>query len=106
MKLDRNTNPDGRGKYALVLMRKLAELERGNDYSSTSAVGALSEKGVLQFGDSPETEFFVIKLKDRFAPAALTAYGLAAIDFDPEFAGEVLALARKALENHGRHLPD
>lgn len=51
MKLDRNVNPDGRGKYALINLRK----------------------NTVEWG-SDEDQFFVIKYKDRFAAMALFAY--------------------------------
>jgi hypothetical protein len=51
MKLDRNSNSDGRGKYAFFNLRT----------------------NQVEWGDTPE-EFFVIKLKDEFAFEALSAY--------------------------------
>lgn len=53
MKLDRNIRPDGTGKYALLNLRR-NRIEWGN-------VGH-------------DDEFFVIKLKDKFAQAALRGY--------------------------------
>lgn len=50
MKLDRNNNPTGKGKYALLNMRT----------------------NKVEYGD--ECQFFVIKYKDQFAEAALRAY--------------------------------
>lgn len=49
MKLDRNANPDGRGKYALINLRT----------------------NTVEWGEEP---FFVIKYKDVFAAPALRAY--------------------------------
>lgn len=77
MKLDRNINlPDGsrRGKYALVKMRELTKLEAVNNYSATSAVESLHMRGIVDYGDTIDTDFFVIRLKDRFAAPALRAY--------------------------------
>ncbi len=54
MKLDRNINPDGRGKYALINLRNNTVCWGGDD------------------------QFFVIKYKDMFASAALHAYAIAA----------------------------
>ena len=50
MKLDRNVNPDGKGKYALINLRT----------------------NQVQWGDGDQ--FFVIKYKDEFAAPALRAY--------------------------------
>ena len=55
MKLDRNTNPDGRGKYALLNLRTNA----------------------IEWGGPPEKQFFVLKYKDKFTEAALAAYAAA-----------------------------
>jgi len=55
MRLDRNVNPDGRGKYALINLRT-NKVEWGN-----------------------ETQFFVIKYSDEFAFAALKAYSEAVL---------------------------
>lgn len=50
MKLDRNVNPDGKGKYALINLRNNTVCWGGDD------------------------QFFVIKYKDAFASQALYAY--------------------------------
>lgn len=56
MKLDRNINPDGKGKYALLNLRK----------------------NTVEWGD--QTQFFVIKYSDAFAAPALQAYADAVFD--------------------------
>jgi hypothetical protein len=97
MKLDRNTNPDGRGKYALIKLR-----ETHNDphpYRTTGGRISVRESSV-DHGDTPETEFFVIRLKDKYAAAALYAYGNQARHDDPEWAEEIFALADKAKALH------
>lgn len=58
MKLDRNINPDGKGKYALINLRT----------------------NQVQWGGDGGEQFFVIKYKDRFAAPALRAYAKAARD--------------------------
>ena len=78
MKLDRNSNPDGKGKYTLINNRT----------------------NKVEYGDTPEDEFFVIKLKDKYANAALAAYSDAARADDPEYADEVLRLALRAGVHH------
>lgn len=104
MKLDRNINPDGRGKYALVLMRELKAIEQEGDYSATSMVEALVKRGVVDHGGD-DRDFFVIRIKDRFAAPALAAYAMAAYDFDQEYAMEVLNLAKKAAEFEMKRIP-
>lgn len=78
MKLDRNTNPDGRGKYGLLKLRRLAELktEDERNYSrATTALDMLQQLGVIHWGDEgPGEQFFVMKWKDKFTPPALQAY--------------------------------
>jgi hypothetical protein len=75
MKLDRNVNKDGLGKYALINLRT----------------------NKIEWGRAgEEDEFFVIKLKDVNAHAALRAYAKAARVFDSEFADEIDALAERS----------
>lgn len=76
MRLIRNTNPNGQGKYALL------ELEKDN---------------LVEFGKPrSEGEFFVLKLKDIHARPALQAYANSIRKTDPEFAKEVDYLADRA----------
>lgn len=75
MKLDRSMNPAGFGKYALLNLRKNT-VEWG-------FLGAIDE-------------FFVIKLRDKHAQAALNAYVDSVREEDPEFAAEVQTLANRA----------
>jgi hypothetical protein len=75
MKLDRNVNKDGKGKYALINLR--------------------TNKVEWGFQGHPD-EFFVIKLKDMNAGAALIAYAESCYKHDPEFAQEVMELAKRA----------
>jgi hypothetical protein len=70
MKLDRNINGDGKGKYALVRLRDIeAESE------AHRLLQRLDELGHLDWGivGQPD-EFFVVKLRDRFAPGAIKGY--------------------------------
>lgn len=71
MKLDRNINADGMGKYALL---KLRNLRRG-DPAVDAALRTLDEAGILDWGNTVDSEFFVIRLKDVNAANALFAYG-------------------------------
>ncbi len=95
MKLDRNVNADGRGKYALINWRR----------------------STIEFGNTDEDEFFVIKLKDRFAAPALKAYaesveqygneigGHGGLDMH-EYATEIFELASRAEDHPCQKTPD
>ncbi len=101
MKLDRNINPNGRGKYALILLRE-AQIR-----TLTPAGGPfVIDQEHVDFGDTEDTDFFVIRLKDKYAAKALKAYAEAAEADDPEYADEVNALAQKASEHPRRRMPD
>jgi hypothetical protein len=104
MKLDRNINGDGRGKYGLIKARRLAEVLSDQDpnqpiYRKERVEGAiqlLENLGIIDWGTTAKTEFFVVRLKDQFAGAALTGYALAARKVDSEYAREVANLAQRA----------
>lgn len=78
MKLDRNISKDGLGKYSLIN-------NRTNE---------------VQHGLTEDDEFFAIKLKDVGALSALKAYASVYEAVDPEYAGEVRALAERSGPNH------
>lgn len=79
MKLDRNINPDGTGKYALLHLRKLRQY--GHRQDVIDAINVLSGFGLLHFGNEGAGEqFFVMKYKDKFVAPALFAYSRAAMD--------------------------
>lgn len=107
MKLDRNENQDGTGKYAMINLRRLDQVA---GHPSTfqrwspavqDAIKALQQTGAIELGlaGAPD-EFFVIKLKDKNAQAALQAYAEAAKVDDPEWAAEVAALAARSGPMH------
>lgn len=109
MKLDRNINEDGRGKYGLIKNRRLAEIDKlydGGDgdvadlQAIKDAIALLERAKVIDWGITPETEFFVIRLKDQHAQAALDSYAEDAVDDDVEYAEEVGGLALRAGPNH------
>lgn len=101
MKLDRNSNPDGMGKYALVLMREIPQDEHGRE-EVYAALDILNHAGCLDYGEALDNEFMVIRLKDKFAAPALHAYANAAANAgELEWAVEIRTLAVKA-ENHPR----
>jgi hypothetical protein len=61
------------------------------------ALDTLEKHNILDWGDAPETEFFVIRLKDKYAQSALLAYAnYASADGDEEYAQDVLGLAQRA----------
>lgn len=107
MKLDRNKNANGTGKYALLNLRNIPLF---NKQEINDAIEVLKSNHVLTFGnESPGEQFFVMKHKDKFTAPALVAYANAVAEFcsalpenDPlrselnEFGAEVLAEARAA----------
>lgn len=116
MKLDRNINGTGRGKYGLINNRKLIEVqakERGTlkGEKIMFALSLLEREGILDWGPTgTESEFFVIKLRDKHAGAALYAYAdiamhdavLAPLETTlglREYADEVIELAHRAGPN-------
>lgn len=104
MKLDRNINPDGKGKYALLKQR---ELSHSQSVHVSDAVDMLSECGIIDYGGTPETDFFVIRLKDKYAAPALEAYANAALlDDQDEYAKEIFVLAHKARTYPSPRMPD
>lgn len=88
MKLDRNTNRGGHGKYALVNMRKLIPIIDQNDGSRlivhsdcVQAFNLLVENGYITLGsETPGDQFFVMKYKDKFTAAGLRGYAMAAAE--------------------------
>jgi hypothetical protein len=76
MKLDRNINGDGKGKYALVRLR---DIDAGSE--AAALLQRLHALGHLDWGcvNDPD-EFFVVKLRDRFAPGAIKGYADAVMD--------------------------
>lgn len=98
MKLDRNITEPRRGKYALIKLR----------IDEPSGVGCMYQikPEAVDFGDTEDTDFFVIRLKDKYAAAALFAYAKAAYSDDPEYANEIIALAVEARDHPNKKKPD
>jgi hypothetical protein len=101
MKLDRNIAGNaGRGKYAVVKMRVLAQIVKENGRMPNAlrdALAALEAVGALDYGAiHTADEFFLIRLKDEFSTPALRAYANAAEDYDFEYASEVRDMARRS----------
>ena len=104
MKMDRNLNTDGCGKYAVINLRKFKTMGEDSDERREVriALEALQQAGVLEWGCVGEPdEFFLIKLKDRYAAPALLAYAEAIDGDDSEFAAEVRNMAMRS----GTHNP-
>ena len=106
MKLDRNIpGNDGRGKYALLLLRQLAAYDDQNAFGGLppeieAALTTLESAGIIDWGtQGAESEFFVIRLKDKNAQFALRAYATECALTDREFANEVFELANRAGPN-------
>lgn len=105
MRLDRNIEGnEGRGKYALVKLRRLREIteaERGTKGNMAlrvmEALTWLQEAGVLDLGDTVDSEFFVIRLRDQYARNALEAYAREASSAgDDEYADDVREMAARS----------
>lgn len=108
MKLDRNINGNKRGKYALIKLRRLTEIEAwdGGDgeiadrQAVIDAIALLERAGVLDWGFAgTEGEFMVIRLKDKYAKEALWAYGNEAYKDDPEYASDIFEMANRSGDN-------
>jgi len=75
MKLDRDINTDRKGKYAVVRLRNIKLGDEAHDL-----LERLKELGHLDWGaPGYPDEFFVIKLRDKYADAALEAYANAVL---------------------------
>lgn len=101
MKLDRNINPSGKGKYALVNLRKIPSDPRT---PQELAMAILDNPECVEFGTvgSPD-EFWVIKIKDRYAGGALRGYAESIeldTEGDAEYYSEVYALAKRSGLDH------
>jgi hypothetical protein len=106
MKLDRNINSNKRGKYALLKLRKLDEFIDPDDPFQqvapkiADALKVLENAGILDWGlHGTESEFMLIRLKDKYARPSLIAYADAAHVDDPEYAAEISELADRSGQN-------
>lgn len=98
MQLDRDINQDGKGKYALINLRKLPGGRI--DTAADLAAAILANPESVEFGrvGDPD-EFWVVKLKDKHAEEALRAYAVAASGDDIQYAAAVERLAGRAGPN-------
>ena len=111
MKLDRAQGHNAPAKYALIKMRRLTVIESPGFKETGPNCGVITQEvraalrtleahGILDWCDTPETEAFVIRLKDKYAGGALAVYATGAADDDPEYAADVMRLAERACANH------
>lgn len=98
MKLDRNIPELKRGKYALIKLRV--------DQPVFNAGMATVRRNAVDFGHTADSDFFVIRLKDKYAAPALAAYAMAAYQDDPEYGLEMLNLAKVSAEHPSKRIPD
>ncbi len=106
MKLDRNITP-GRGKYALIKLREsdLSKEEVDDAIAHNHAIIEV-EPEAIDFGDTEDSDFFVIRLKDKYAAQALFAYASAAAEDDLEYGREIQKLAVIARNHPSKKRPD
>ena len=106
MRLDRNTTNPRRGKYALIKLREaLPTTVCRFPFRPTDKVQVPLK--AVDFGDTDDTDFFVIRLRDKYAQPALEAYAMAArADGEQEYANEVAVLAIRARNHKGKRKPD
>lgn len=94
MKLDRDINSDGKGKYALLNLRKLPG---GLLTQEELCAAIMAHPDAVEFGAAgSEGEFFVIKLKDKYAQDALVAYAEAASWDDSEYAASIAEMSLRS----------
>lgn len=100
MKMDRNINSDGTGKYVVINMRKLRDFRDANQQMRPDIIEALrvlSNAGAVEWGNvGSQSEFFLVKLKDRHSLPAIQAYADSIRMSDPEFADEVYEMTMRA----------
>jgi len=116
MSLDRNVTEDDTGKYALIRLDKLRKMivddpdfaYYARKLQRPSGGSAEIPTDIIELGKSgSDDEFFVIKLRDKYASAALHAYAVAAwIDGDKELPRNVISLAERAKNHPNSHKPD
>ena len=103
MKLDRNITTPRRGKYALIKLRISTPIP----VREIGKIVAFSvDASAVDFGDTDDSDFFVMRLKDKYTGAALAAYANAAMLDDLEYGREMMVLAQKAIEHPLKRRPD
>lgn len=88
-------------KYALIKMARVRELRQSDPETVFAALAALEALGVIDYGDQPGNEFFVLRLKDQYSDDALYRYSLSArYDGESDYALQIEELANHAGVNH------
>lgn len=103
MKMDRDVNADGTGKYALVNMREIKRIGGVKGHHNpdiAAALHTLELNGLIDYGQvGTESEFFVMKLKDKFSYRGLLGY-MKGVELEPEpdyeYAKAILDMAGRA----------
>lgn len=101
MKLDRNINSSGKGKYAVINLRKIPTDPRT---AEELAAAILANPEAVEFGavGSPE-EFWLIKLRDRYATPAIMGYAMGIAfdpEGDPEYQADVVEMGKRSETMH------
>lgn len=99
MKFDRNINANGMGKYALIKLRNYPPSTQPIERTRVdTALAILQDLGMLDYGFvGTESEFMVIRLKDKYAQAPLCEYATAAeLDGEWEYGKEVREMAARS----------
>lgn len=96
MDLIRNTTNDGSCKYALIRLDKI----HWSIKLFLIPLFKLINKYIELGEPNSSQEFFVVKLKDKFAKRTLLAYADAAQDFDKGYSDQVRELAERSGNNH------
>lgn len=104
MKLDRNECTTGKGKYALI---KLREIPGDPRTPEELAEAIITNPECVDWGlKGSDSEFFLLRLKDKYAPHALHAYASAAAEDDEEWGMQVAQMAARAEHHPGKKRPD
>jgi len=98
MKLNRNESAGGIGKYIVIKTEGLEEIPTT---PVELAAAILKHPECVQFGKVGDPdEFFVLKLKDENADAALFAYSDKVMRTDIEYGEDIYNLAERSGLNH------
>lgn len=95
MDLDRNLNADGKGKYAVINLRRIPT---NPQTPQELAAAILANPECVEFGrvGDPD-EFFLIKLKDQYAFPTLEKYAEVAYQSgDVEYAQQISKMAHRS----------
>lgn len=106
MKLDRNITNPRRGKYALIKLRETNLSPQDKAIAVAEKLMLTVDPKAIDFGDTDDTDFFVIRLKDKYASPALLAYARAAMSDDSEYGEEIMVLSLIANRHLNKRKPD